>query len=405
MMAWRMSLPTKWRIIIACALSLILFSAATVLHFIKQGSLLSLLSSILALVPLSFIVRFATAEIVQTLQSHYKSDRFKDLVTPFLGSISELCFVLVAVLRNEGRLAQMVVIGLAVSECLLTLGTGVFRGLRLDSFESHPIIIARHNSRLLLMSIITIVAPAVLNFASSDKDKDANLLARIAAIALLPQFFYHVYFLHLTYTRSVSAETNNSPEPPTPSSTESKITLKSLRTAALGKLEDSYESQLSLPFSLVLFVFSITLLLVDSIYITTSIESSNDATSTSFVPLIIIPIALSGIESILSIAMADEELVPYVVEAMTWSTMRNLFIFGPVAVILTWTLDASIIMTPDGFQTVVLGLAIVFLFSVLHYSPAAALGVRRPYGNPEGLFLITSFFMFAVASFTFGKTD
>ncbi|KAF5695974.1 vacuolar calcium ion transporter H(+) exchanger [Fusarium globosum] len=299
----------------------------------------------------------------------------------------------------------MVVIGLAVSECLLTLGTGIFRGLRLDSFESHPIIIARHNSRLLLMSIITIVAPAVLNFASSDKDKDARLLTRIAAIALLPQFFYHVYFLHLTYTRSVSAETNNSPEPPTPSSTESKITLKSLRTAALGKLEDSYESQLSLPFSLVLFVFSITLLLVDSIYITTSIESSNDATSTSFVPLIIIPIALSGIESILSIAMADEELVPYVVEAMTWSTMRNLFIFGPVAVILTWTLDASIIMTPDGFQTVVLGLAIVFLFSVLHYSPAAALGVRRPYGNPEGLFLITSFFMFAVASFTFGKTD
>ncbi|RKL01633.1 hypothetical protein BFJ70_g17401 [Fusarium oxysporum] len=323
----------------------------------------------------------------------------------------------------------MVVIGLAVSECLLTLGTGVFRGLRLGSFESHPIIIARHNARLLLMSIITIVAPAALNFASSgklpnakymphlphrdggrlivdtDKDNDTGLLTRIAAIALLPQFFYHVYFLHLTYTRSVSAETNNSPEPPTPSSTESKKSLKSLRTAAIGQLEDSYESQLSLPFTLILFVFSIALLLVDSIYITTSIESSSDALSTNFVPLIIIPIALSGIESILFIVMAEEELVPYVVEAMTWSTMRTLFIIGPVAVILTWTLDASIIMTPDGFQAVVLGLAIVFLFSVLHYSPAEALGVRRPYGNPEGLFLITSFFMFAVASFTFGETD
>jgi hypothetical protein len=84
-MAWTISLTTKRRIIIACALCLILFSVATILHFVNGGSLVGLLVSVLALIPLSFIIRFTTAEILLKLQSCYRSGLLKDLVTPVFG--------------------------------------------------------------------------------------------------------------------------------------------------------------------------------------------------------------------------------------------------------------------------------------------------------------------------------
>jgi Ca2+/H+ antiporter len=66
-------------------------------------------------------------------------------------------------------MARMVVIGLALSDCLLILGASVFRGARFDSYESHPVIVARRNARLLLMSIILIATPAVLDFTSTGR--------------------------------------------------------------------------------------------------------------------------------------------------------------------------------------------------------------------------------------------
>jgi Ca2+/H+ antiporter len=154
-----------------------------------------------------------------------------------------------------------------------------------------------------------------------------------------------------------------------------------------------------------LFVFSVALLVVNSFYIVASVESSDDVLPTDFVALIVIPIALSGVDSMLTIAEADTELLTCVIEAMTWSTMRTLFFVGPVAVILAWISDAGMSMTPDGFQVVALGLAIALLFSVLHYSPATVLDIERPYDRPEGLLLITSFLLFATASCLYDKKE
>ncbi|KAJ3469837.1 hypothetical protein MRS44_003902 [Fusarium solani] len=349
-------LTEKNRIIIACSLILLLFSISTCFYFIQRGSLATFIFSLLTLLPLSSLIR-----------------RLEFILAAILSNISELLLVLVVVSLSEGAVARMVIVGLIVSDCLLSFGAGLLKhGRRLFDLPA-----AEKNTKILLFNIVIVAAPTLYKVANPDQTRPAFLLSRIAAVFMFTQFLCYLFFI---YRDSVNAdhpapgpkaglEDRNSSQTTVSSRGPASEPEKTMETTDEARVEDQVQPQLAILPSSVLLVMALGLHLMDSIYIANSIKASSGARPTKFIGLVLVPCALASGETLISIVWADPDYLPCMVENMTCSMIRTLACIDPLAVILGWILHADLDITLDVSDVAVLGLSMMLLASLFHSAP------------------------------------
>jgi Ca2+:H+ antiporter len=84
---------------------------------------------------------------------------------------AELCFAVTAVVRRESVIAQTALTGSLISNCLMIFGTCLLSGGILRHRQSYPVIIARTNAQLLVVSLVSIIIPTAFKNWSQGKHR------------------------------------------------------------------------------------------------------------------------------------------------------------------------------------------------------------------------------------------
>jgi Ca2+:H+ antiporter len=115
-------------------------------------------------------------------------------------------------------------------------------------------------------------------------------------------------------------------------------------------------------------IFSTVALAFTSVYLLAAIHAPSEKLqlSETFVGLVIIPSTLATVDHVVAIIRSREEGIAWVIETAFGSSIRiSLFVF-PLAVIFGWAFGIEVGMILDGFQVIVLGLAILLVNYVIH---------------------------------------
>lgn len=153
------NLFTKFSLPIGVRLSILFFSLSTALHFVQRGSLAEFLVAIITIVPVSLLSRYTTEDLVIRIQQN--DYELLAGLNGFFGSIVELCFVLIAVVRRKSVIPQTALTRVLISSCLMIFSTSLlFGGIR-HACQYYPAIIARANAQLLVVNLVNISIPIV----------------------------------------------------------------------------------------------------------------------------------------------------------------------------------------------------------------------------------------------------
>ncbi|KIM93154.1 hypothetical protein OIDMADRAFT_138383 [Oidiodendron maius Zn] len=390
---------------IVLAFSLALFCSSTALHFVRQGSLSEFIISTITIVPVSAIFRFATKDIVLRLQRE-DYEFLGGLVNGVLGNGSELCFAIIAVTRRESIIAQTALTGSLLSGCLVIFGTCLlFGGIR-NERQFYPLIIARANAQLLVVSLVSIALPTAFKSWSQDGESGLIAVSRGTAIVLLLEFISYLGFFYYTHADI----TTNEPVPgigalaiqpalvnmgllatavPYPRLGTEQQSLREMRDTAREARSD--KPQYPIYVNSLILLCSLTAMVFVSIYIMESIEAPSDTMniSKSFVGLVIMPTIIASVEHITAILRSRRENIAWIIETAFGSSIRiALFVF-PIAVIVGWicgTPDMNMILDP--FQVIILCLTVILVNHIVH---------NGVFHWIEGTMLISSFLEIAIA--------
>jgi Ca2+:H+ antiporter len=147
--------------------------------------------------------------------------------------------------------------------------------------------------------------------------------------------------------------------------------LRECRDAARNRVADTADiktSPLSALAAIVVLVCSIVALSLTSLYAVGAIHAPSEKIklSDSFIGLVLIPTILACLDQVTSALRSRKEKKAWIMETTFSSGIRiSLFVF-PVAVIFGWITGRDMNMILDGFQVVVLALAIVLVNQVIH---------------------------------------
>jgi Ca2+:H+ antiporter len=145
--------------------------------------------------------------------------------------------------------------------------------------------------------------------------------------------------------------------------------LKELRASAQeARLENEQKQSYSIYAEILILIFSTVALVFVSGNLLEAVHAPSEKLklSETFVGLVIIPSTLATVDHVVAIIRSREEGIAWVIETAFGSSIRiSLFVF-PVAVIFGWALGIEVGMILDGFQVIVLGLAILLVNYVIH---------------------------------------
>lgn len=145
--------------------------------------------------------------------------------------------------------------------------------------------------------------------------------------------------------------------------------LKELRAAAReASLKNEQKQCYAIHTIISILIFSTIALVFASIYLVEAVHAPSKELklSESFIGLVVIPSVLATVDHVAAIVRSQKEGIAWVIETAFGSSIRiSLFVF-PCAVILGWALGIEIGMIIDGFQVIVLDLAIVLVNHVIH---------------------------------------
>ena len=148
----------KFSLPIGIGLSILFFSLSTALHFVQRDSLAEFFLAIITFVPISSLSRYTTEDLVIRLQRN-DYELLAGILNGLFGNIAELCFVLIAVVKREPVIAQTALTGSLISSCLMIFGTSLLFGGFRHTRQYYPAIIARVNTQILVISLVSITIP------------------------------------------------------------------------------------------------------------------------------------------------------------------------------------------------------------------------------------------------------
>ena len=254
--------------------------------------------------------------------------------------------------------------------------------------QSYPIIIARTNAQLLVVSLVSIILPTAFKTWSEDASKEDHSsplsISHGSAIVLILQFASYILFFYHTHVETEE----NSPSPSLPDGLiaagtlpaflprdaynsrvhESLKSLRELRAAAQdSKLHDE-KPRYPMYVTIFTLIAGIAAQVFASIFILESIESPGRSMqlSKSFVGLVVMPLVISSVEHITAALRSRKDGIAWVTEVAFGSCIRiTLFVF-PLAVIVGWVAGVpGMSMIFDGFQVTILALTILLVNHVI----------------------------------------
>jgi Ca2+:H+ antiporter len=263
----------------------------------------------------------------------------------------------------------------------MTFGTCLlFAGLHKEH-QTYPIVFARTNAQLLVVSLISIILPTAFAAWSEDAPlKDDTRLVSVShgcAIVLLLEFVSYIAFFYRTHAHAFHKTGSFDPGVGIMHATRVAAVcadsehLNFLSPERLRSLRaDAQDSKPRYPIylNIVILIPGVTAQVFTSLYILESIESSakNLHLSHSFVGLVMIPLILSSVEHITAVIRSQKEGLDWVTALAFGSCIRiTLFVF-PVAVLIGWMADMpGVTMIFDGFQVTILALTILLVNHVI----------------------------------------
>jgi Ca2+:H+ antiporter len=290
------------------------------------------------------------------------------------------------VIQGESLVAQTALTGSLISSCLVIFGTCLLvRGiLQMQENESYPIIMARTNAQLLVVSLVSIALPTAFKTWSQDGGSSILYISRGASIVLLLEFISYIWFFYHTHT--------DLGEPVLPSMqagllaagllpvmhkeiaerTEIKPLLVNLRAAAeeARRKEEGLRPQFPIWVDAIIVVLSVGAMILASIYVLEAIEAPSRSMrlSKSFVGLVVMPSVIASVEHVMAAFRSrnHKQGIAWIIELALGSSVRiSLFVF-PLAVIVGWAMgipDMNMIL--DGFQVTILCLTILMVNYVI----------------------------------------
>lgn len=279
-------------------------------------------------------------------------------------------------------MAQTTLTGSIISYSLISFGTCLLLGGISHQRQSYPLIIARTNAQLLVVSLVSITLPTAFKTWSEDASKEDHSsplsISHGSAIVLLLEFASYILFFYYTHVESDEKS-------PSPSFREGLIfagtipvlvqaypdkscvhqSLKSLRELSA---QDSRSPQFPMYVTIVMLISGITAQVFASIFILEAIESPSRIMqlSKSFVGLVVMPMVISSVENITAAFRSRKDGIAWITEVAFGSCIRiTLFVF-PLAVIVGWIAGVpGMSMIFDGFQVTILALTILLVNHVI----------------------------------------
>jgi len=291
-----------------------------------------------------------------------------------------------AIIVGKPAVAQTALTGSIISHCLVTFATCLLlAGLRKEH-QTYPIVFARTNAQLFVVSLISIVLPT--SFAAWSEDaplEHDNRLVSVShgcAIVLLLEFVSYVTFFYRTHAHALD-ETKTGAKTFGPAMVHAVCSSAgALMPAACPQLSSitaeeprslRAEAQDPKPryrvyVNTAILILGVTAQIFTSLYILDSIESSakNWQSSHSLVGLILIPLIFSSVELVTAVIRSRKEGLDCVPALAFGLCIRTTLFVCPVAVLIGWMADIpGAIMIFDGFQLTILALTILLVNHVM----------------------------------------
>jgi Ca2+:H+ antiporter len=148
--------------------------------------------------------------------------------------------------------------------------------------------------------------------------------------------------------------------------------LKELRAAAQKAILKNEVNEQKQPYTtytnISILICSTPAIIFASIYLLEAVHAPSEKLklSESFVGLVTIPSILATVDHVAAVLRSQREGIAWIIETAFGSSIRiSLFVF-PLAVIFGWALGVETGMILDGFQVIVLGLALLGVNHVIH---------------------------------------
>jgi Ca2+:H+ antiporter len=305
----------------------------------------------------------------------------------------ELCFAVTATIKGKPAVAQTTLTGSIISNCLTTFGTCLLLGGIAHHRQSYPVVIARTNAQLLVVSLVSITLPTAFQTWSEGSLAEDHVgppsISYGSAIVLLLEFASYILFFYYTHRRMDEKEPRlqdglicasflpvlmTRVEYENLKVKESFKTLRELRLAAredaaAAAPEDEAPAGAKPAYvAISILVVGFTAQVFTSIFVVEAIESPSHTLglSKSFVGLIVMPMVISSVEYITAAIRSRREGIAWIIEVAFGSSIRiTLFVF-PLAVLIGWMAGVSgMTMIFDGFQVTMLALTILLVNHVL----------------------------------------
>ncbi|MFW6287427.1 MAG: calcium/proton exchanger [bacterium] len=353
--------------------------------YFMDGSLLSFITSALAIIPLAALMSDLTDKLRSKLGSSWGG-----LINVTFGNATELIISIFAIYDGLLNVVKANITGSIIMNLLLILGLSFFLGGLKYQRQKFDKLLAITNSAMLMLAVVGMLVPAIFYFGSSKiRTIILGRLSMGVGLVLFATYFASLYFTLIFHEREkkVSQNGNNSNENNKDNQMSPSVINKNVGSEdnnKLGETESSLWRNVLYLFLVTLFIALEANILVSSI--TVLQESFN--ISPVFIGVIILPIISNVAEITTAIRMARENKIDLSITIAVGSSIQVALFLVPLLIFFSH-------LTPNPMN---------FLFNILEISTIGlsvlAINIVYLQGKSnwfEGLQLVASYLIIAIA--------
>ncbi|KAH7012240.1 uncharacterized protein B0I36DRAFT_256787, partial [Microdochium trichocladiopsis] len=284
----------------------------------------------------------------------------------------DLSFATIAVLKGKPLVAQNALVGVLLGNLLVIMGMCFISGGFHHSYQEYSSTMARLNSQMLVVSLMSIIVPTITRNRTSRKLADTQLdnirepanISHAVAWVLIAQFVLYIFSSLPIKYEGLGQWRNQQKE------------------------KNAHMSRLPYSVSIAGIVLSYSAAVASSYFLIEGLAARELQTiSIDFLELIVIPLALGIIDQVTIITKTKNQDISWLIDTAVVSSIRvSLFAF-PIAVLTGVLISSTSVLAFDTFQAIMLAIAVLLVNYVLHSGKAFWI---------EGSMLISAYVLTAI---------
>jgi Ca2+:H+ antiporter len=308
--------------------------------------------SLLAIAPFAERLGFVTEQIAL-----HTNDTVGGLLNATFGNATELIVAIAALSKGLYRLVQLSLLGSILSNLLLVLGCAFFFGGLYHKEQYFGVISSQINSTLLMASVMGILFPTAMTYASEDSHLTEIGFSRATSFALFILYFAFLYFQLFTHK-----EIYDSVVLPTPKE-EPKIDKKEPLLQNNAEEEDEDEDILGLRYGIVwLTIITIFIaFLSDALVATIENSAKGSGCSAVFLSTIVIPIVGNAAEHASAVTVAMKNKLDLSLGVAVGSSTQIALMVLPMLVLIGWCIDKDLSLNFHAYEAVSVALTVILV--------------------------------------------